>query len=358
MSWFRIRGEDGHVERSASAPKKASGAFETHGEEILYSVLALAPELIEAKGEFPLVLFGGQGTPDQQMVDQLGRRTLVECKKQRATLKDLVQLLGYGYVEFPSSYPIGDYPLAFTTHGYETYGAALAHATCPSAAKQARAVLSADKASEILARTKALEAALGAKNAGAVGRLGRVVGERLFGPAWSLLTGGTASPTVRAAAKWNGAAPIPGAPLRLVLVAPSFDDDCRRQAALLAGRGVWLDLIALDVRLAAAAKGISDVYVRCDDVGQRCDAFHHLWPAVRHLHEAKGCERFRAAGFYPWGKGGVGWGYDLETAPDVSFSLGVKSTGEAEVFLRLEHGAFDGQPAVRSQRQRQIRGAV
>jgi hypothetical protein len=60
--------------------------------------LGLCPAVLGVQGELQVGLDGGktERMSDQLYVDELGRATIVEIKKRRATLYDLAQLLGYG----------------------------------------------------------------------------------------------------------------------------------------------------------------------------------------------------------------------------------------------------------------------
>jgi hypothetical protein len=360
-AWWRISGSDGRVEQVASPPKAAGGATDAYkAETLLYDVLALAPELVELDDSVPLNLFGDQSIVDQQYVDRTGRSTLIECKKGEANLRDLVQLLGYAYMESGCCTPIGSFSTVFRGTPREMYGACLARATRPVAEKAAGAWLAASKASQRGERLAALDAALGGKDATI--RLGATVWRRLYGSApWKL----KGEETIAEALGWMDGAPFLMAPPRLVLVAPSFSEECISHANMLSQRGVWLDLLAIDIRRTVTKAGAVDIYARCaPEGGQRCDAFHHLWLTVRETH-ADGMlkTRFDTDGlscFTPTGSQSPEptWSYTLKGAPAISVSLMARGDGSASVYVRLEHGSHDGEPRERRSAQAALRAAL
>ena len=361
MTCWRITARTGRVEEVAREARGARDVFEAKDdqEELLNAAVALAPEVIGAAGELPVRLIGGQGSADLELVDRItGRATIVECKKTVARVQDLVQLVSYSYLRASSGVPPEKQELALGWMPREVYGVLLARATGDAAVRKASSrFLAVDKATSMKMRVDALDEALGRE--GSTARMGDGVGERLWGRDWAKMTDKDHRVRLGAVAPWSdGRRPLPASPPRLTLLAPNFDEECRRVAGLLVHRGVWVDLLAVTL---LRTEGGGDLFVRTEDQSTvRYDEYHYLWGCLRAiLADDWFATHYGSRGLsvrntedktrrYP------AWSLFPQSLPEVDIELAAWDEG-ATIYVRLLHGVLDGRKSERATAQRVLR---
>lgn len=335
-TWFVVSSHDGALKPVRGVPPGAKLANVV--ERAIESAVALAPSLIGVEGGLPLLLHGGQDSPDQLYVDELGRLTVVEAKKVKAGRGAMVQLLAYGH-QWAGAHQavLGRLFAAMAERASLVAGADLLSVTRPDvAAWNANEV---DKLSSLDAEVAAIEKRAGSP--GIVKRLGDAVLGRLYGrhAAW---VDQPASLLRTASTRWGEhALELHGAPPRLVLVAPEFTPDCVDLAESLQAHWIAVDLIRLQLHRDHLGRTFV-VHERICGLPHAADAWRAMtsvWPALR--------GRYVPGRFYMYKKGSAVLSIVHRDQPEVEVSLLVdENQREGGVHLRLPpHGWFDGEPS-------------
>lgn len=203
--------------RPATQPPSARSVPWTEAQ--LQHVLVLNPDLLDVADEVPLELTGGTHCriPDQTYVDAFGRVTVVEVKNERANLGALAQLLSYA--DHWRMAPLGEMLPDFKMLAHEGQGSVLAGAI------------------------RSLSSLAGRTVGGGRARVTRVPVR------WTAWPDPSRDSVVRfVEATWGPAAlALSGAPVRAVLIAPSFDEPVLELAAAVNGRSGQIELIRADL---------------------------------------------------------------------------------------------------------------
>jgi hypothetical protein len=208
---FTVALDDG-VARAAAGARVVEQPWT---EEVLQHVLVLNPGLLGVDDHLPLAIDGGSTSlgPDQLYVDEVGRLVIVEVKNERAGLKAMAQLISYS--EHWRLLPLGELELCLLD--MEARGS----------------------------HDQVLEVALAELRSWAKAGALRRRPPRGSGARRKILPG-----VDRAGVRAFASAPrgehgpsVPGAPARMVLIAPSFNADAIEFANALAARHVGINLI-------------------------------------------------------------------------------------------------------------------
>ncbi len=335
--WLAVSSRDALLKPVGAAPPEAKSAQVV--ERVLESAVALDPSLIGAEDCLPLLLHGGQDSPDQLYIDELGRLTVVEVKKVTASRDALIQLLSYGH-HWAGVHggTLGNLFAATAERASLAAGADVLSVTRPEL--KAWRAHDVDKLSSLRERVDDIERTAG--ESGLVERMGKAVVSRLYpnDPGW---TDRRANLAQTASARWGQhALELRGAPPKLVLVAPDFDPACVELAQALQAR--WLDLALVRLQLHSTRRGEAflahELVSGLPHVGAAWRALARVWPAP----QVRG---FYVPGrFYMYREATAVLSVVHRDQPDLEVSLTVDQDLQVGgVFLRVPpHGWFDGDP--------------
>lgn len=323
-----------------SAPKNANPERPT--EKLLECTLRLMPSIVDAGGALPIWSHGDQACGDQLYLDAFGRLTLVEAKKGQAGVEALVQLLGNSeHARFLSVESLSTLFAASAESFLETSGAAVVALTRPGL--KAESVGQQSKRSSILAKVEAVEERLGEE--GLLRKLGRAAAERLHPDAtgkqkWFGLVDADLS---KATGMGTAALSLLGAPPRLVLVAPSFSDDCRELAEKLVAR--WIDVRLVEVDTYLVGDGDEREWHVSFEPILRANHVERAWAAIAALWRN---DEFRGSYLRPeWYQGHkdgyavFGFGLRRESQAGLLFCI-APECDELIVSTGVPHGFTDG----------------
>ena len=258
QDWFELSLKDGSLkltkEPSRSKPVRWL-------ERDLENLMAMNPTFLGVEDDLPLRLGATRGTvtaPDQAYVDELGRVTLVEVKKVRASSSVISQVIAYAdhwRMLPPGEVDRGLRKLADVDQRREIFGRALLEAQIWGKQRAAR-----------MEDEKELR------------RLGKIVLSRLK-TKWEGI--GLPSLTNFAAHRWNSdRLPLVGAPARLVAVAPRFSDECYDIAEQLSQRMVGVELVEVEIVRSDDRFFVGREYVHRDPVAEP------TWRLLRHAWDS------------------------------------------------------------------------
>jgi len=212
---FTVSLDDG-VLSPAAASLRATATGSKWIESDLQHLLLLNPQLLGVSDHLPLELDGGSTAvrPDQLYVDDVGRFVIVEIKNEPAGISAMAQLLAYS--EHWRLMPLGEMELGF------------------------RAIARRGTSADILgASLRELRELAGSEEPPAARDRQTVQNPWRVWP-----ENGAGSVMTFARGAWGDhALTMPGAPTRMVLIAPAFDDACVALAAQLSSRYVSVELI-------------------------------------------------------------------------------------------------------------------
>lgn len=224
MKTYTLSLADGQAQETPNI----AGTSRSWSEALLQHVLALNPDLLGVGNELPIGLDGGSTmtSPDQLYVDDVGRLTVVEIKNERATVAALVQVLAYA--EHWRLLPLGE--MSRGLRGLTERGAAQELLGRALLALQgwARGSSSSGTPEEQLAAGEAVLARHRPFWAGRRLRSTQDAASRLWG---------------------SHGLTLPGAPARMVLIAPDFDDEVVSLARQMSRRMVGLELIQAELQV-------------------------------------------------------------------------------------------------------------
>ena len=233
---FKVSTKDGGL---ASVKGPARGATRVYPvERVLESLVALNPNLIGVERELPLLYHGGEEQPDLHYLSRGGRQTFVEFKRRTATGMDLMQLCSYAY--HYGALSAGQLGALFVGTATRARGLVDAHlyVVTHGAPKDTDSPLEVTNPSPFQERTAWVRRRLPRKAGSAAARRLAHSGAAV----WEL------GETLEEAARelWGDETlPLVGAPPRMVLVAPEFDEQCSALAAEMVSRCVQLELVQL-----------------------------------------------------------------------------------------------------------------
>jgi hypothetical protein len=256
-SWFALREEDGALQ--PTSPPRGRSKQVRWIERDLENLLALNPFFLSVEDHIPLRLGGVRGavsSPDQAFVDELGRIVVVEAKKVIARLGAVSQAISYA--DHWRLLPPGEVDrslseLASKERRAATFGKALHEIQRWAAGKEYAEA----------AETKIMQ--LGER---ALKRLGPVWLDRAAARAESLVSHHQRRDRL----------PFIGAPSRVIVIAPGFDDDSVAFAEELAERRVGIELVEVEALRAGGRVFIRREWVQRDSVSEPTwRLFRRLW---------------------------------------------------------------------------------
>jgi hypothetical protein len=245
QKWFKLSADDGGLKPSK---EPARGTPLPWKERHLENLTALNPAFLEVEDQIPLRLGGVKkpvGAPDQAFLDELGRITLVEFKKVRASLPVLAQVIAYAlhWQILPPGEMVNDVmEFSDSSRRLVKYGNALAELIDWSAESEPK------RSSE---RIQAM---------GAVA-LRRLRPQWIHQPSREL-------PSLAKDLCECVHLPCVGAAPRLIVLAQGFSDECIEFAQALSKRRVSIDLVAVEVVKKQGSVFIGREWVQRDEYAE------------------------------------------------------------------------------------------
>ena len=321
VEWYAVSGRTGELKQTSKPPKRGltSSALT---ERYLEALVAVNPRLVGAEGCTPLLLHGGQSSPDQIYRDRLGRLIVVEFKKQTAGREDIFQLLGYGH-HLP-------FERCATESDDRHVGLDVVAVTQPELRDLFEQAVQMDKDESVERVIAAIDRKLGPKKTADLGREARLRLEL--------------SPEGREQLREREPHHFPPTAPRMVLVAPNFDDEAMQIADELNSRWIDISLVGLEVLSFGREKMFVGRTTACEPRAMTVlhRAMGELWrhDVVQHRYLPEGWE-------FSSNSARASFSFSGRDHSEATFWIEADEAGERSVHTRVPHGTFDAATTTR-----------